>query len=162
MICSKHNLMMNYPVVQHIVPVAFLFALWTAPAVAEIYKCRDTNGRIQYADKPCAGESSVFTPKQAPVVDAGRDERRQKTRKLLDAMEAERSLEKKAAAEQQAEKERRQRNCDNARNYYRQITISSQLYDLDKEGNRVILNDAQRAQSTEQARAAVERWCNEY
>lgn len=152
---------MNTSALRHIVPVTVLFALFNAPAFAEIYKCRDANGKLQYTDKPCAGESSVFTPEKAPGVDEGNDERMRKTNKLLDAMQAERNQEKKAAAEQKAEKERRQRNCNNARDRYRNITHASRLYGLDNEGNRVVLNDAQRTQSTEQARATVERWCNE-
>lgn len=151
---------MNTFALRHIVPAAVLAGLFTAPALAEIYKCRDANGKLQYTDKPCAGESSVFTPRKAPVADADSDARMQKTHKLLNALEAERNQEKKAAAEQQAEKERRQRNCNNARDRYRGITQASRVYELDKDGNRVVMNDAQRAQSTEQARADVERWCN--
>ena len=153
--------MMNYSALRHIVPVAVIYGLFTAPAFAEIYKCTDANGKTRYTDKPCAGESSVFTPKKPPVADEDSDERMHKTRKLLNAMQAERNEKKAAAAEQQAEKERRQRNCNNARDRYRGITQASRLYDLDKEGNRFVMNDAQRAQLTEQARAAVEQWCNE-
>jgi hypothetical protein len=84
----------------------------------------------------------------------------QKTRRLLDAMEAERNQEKQAAAEQKAEKERRQQNCNNARDRYQSIVSASRLYDLDEQGNRVTLTDDQRARSTERSRAEVERWCN--
>ena len=152
--------MMNASALRHIGPVAVLVGLFTAPAFADIYKCTDANGKTQYTDKPCAGESSVFTPRKAPVADEDNDARMHKTHKLLNALEAERNQEKKAAAEQQAEKERRQRNCNNARDRYRAITQASRVYELDKDGNRVVMNDAQRAQSTERARAEVAHWCN--
>jgi hypothetical protein len=154
-------MMMNTSVSRSIVMlVVFFTVLFAAPAFAEIYKCRDAKGGLQYTDKPCAGESSVFTPEKAPAAAEDSDERMNRTRRLLDAMEAERNEKKKAAAEQKAEEERRQRNCNNARDRYRRITEASRLYELDKEGNRVVMNDEQRAQTTERARAAMEHWCN--
>ena len=57
------------------------------------------------------------------------------------------------------EKERRQKNCNNARDRYQRIISASRLYDLDEQGNRVTLTDDQRARSTERARAEVEQWC---
>jgi hypothetical protein len=83
----------------------------------------------------------------------------QKTHRLLDAMEAERNQEKQATAEEQAEKERRQKNCNSARDRYQRIVSASRLYDLDEQGNRVTLTDDQRSRSTERSRAEVERWC---
>jgi hypothetical protein len=84
----------------------------------------------------------------------------QKTRRLLDAMQSERNEEKRLAAEAKAEKEKRKRNCGISRDRYRRLTTASRLYDLDEEGNRVILNDTQRAQSEARAKADVERWCD--
>ena len=84
----------------------------------------------------------------------------QKTRRLLDAMEAERNEEKRNAEQARAEKEKRKRNCGIARERYRQLTSASRLYDLDEEGNRVILNDPQRAQVEARAKADVEQWCD--
>ncbi|UCC57275.1 MAG: DUF4124 domain-containing protein [Gammaproteobacteria bacterium] len=153
--------MVSTSALRNIVPFVVLAGLFTAPVFAEIYKCRDANGKLQYTDRPCVGESSVFTPEKAPVADEDSDERMNRTRKLLDAMEAERNQKEKAAAEQKVEKERRQRNCNNARDRYRRIIEASRLYELDKDGNRVVMNDVQRAQTTERARAAMERWCNE-
>ena len=84
----------------------------------------------------------------------------QKTRRLLDAMEAERNEEKRLAAEAKAEKEKRKRNCVVARDRYRRLTTANRLYDLDEQGNRVILNDAQRLQTEASAKAEIQRWCD--
>ena len=84
----------------------------------------------------------------------------QKTQRLLDAMQAERNEKKRLAAEARAEKDKRKRNCGLARDRHRRLTTASRLYDLDEEGNRVILNDSQRAQSEARAKADVERWCD--
>jgi hypothetical protein len=152
--------MTNYSAVRHGVPVAILLSLLAAPPAAEIYKCTDTNGRPSYTDTPCGETSTALKKHSAPPASAGPDERMLKTRRLLDAMEAERNRKKRAAAEEQAEKKRRQRNCNNARDRYQRIISASRLYDLDEQGNRVILTDDQRDRSTERSRAEVERWCN--
>jgi hypothetical protein len=136
-----------------------LLWLGASGAAAEIYKCTDEQGRVRYTDTPCAGAASVFTPRQAPPVDAGTAERRRKTERLLDAMRAEREQKKSAAAEARAEQERRERNCNAARDRYRRLTEASRLYELDEAGNRVVLDDARRSAALERARAVVAQWC---
>jgi hypothetical protein len=84
----------------------------------------------------------------------------EKTRRLLDAMEAERNEEKRLAAESREEKDKRRRNCRIARDRYRSLTTAGALYDLDEQGNRVILNDAQRALAEARAKADVDKWCD--
>lgn len=152
--------MMNYSALRHSAPVMVLLGLLAAPAAAEIYKCTDANGTTRYTDTPCGETPTALKKHAAPPVSASPDARMQKTRRLLDAMEAERNQEKQAAAEQKAEKERRQKNCNNARDRYRAYIEAGSLYDLDENGNRVVLSDEQRTRSTERARAEVERWCN--
>ncbi len=47
-----------------------------------------------------------------------------------------------------------------ARDRLRRFEMAGTLYNLDNEGKRVYLSDAERQQSTERARADVARWCN--
>jgi CRP-like cAMP-binding protein len=141
--------------------VMALMLLMAAPVSAGVYKCTDAGGRVQYTDTPCGESATAIRKSTAPAVPpATHDERMQKTRRLLDAMEAERNEEKRNAAQAKAEKEKRKRNCGIARERYRQLTSASRLYDLDEEGNRVILNDPQRAQVEARAKADVEQWCD--
>jgi hypothetical protein len=51
------------------------------------------------------------------------------------------------------------RNCKQARIRYRQITEANRVFRVDEDGNRVILSDEERAESTAHARQAVEQWC---
>ena len=141
--------------------VMTLMLIMAAPVFAEVYKCTDKNGRIQYTDTPCGESATTFRKPTAPATPAASpDKRMQKTQRLLDAMQAERNEEKRLAAEAKAEKEKRKRNCGIARDRYQSLTTASRLYDLDEEGNRVILNDPQRAQAEARAKADVERWCD--
>ena len=110
---------------------------------ARAYPITDEQGRVQYTDTPCGESATSFRKQTTPAGPAAtQDERMQKTQRLLDAMEAERNEEKRLAAEAKAEKEKRKRNCVLARDRYRRLTTASRLYDLDEQGNRVILNDA--------------------
>ena len=140
---------------------AALMLLIAAPVFAGIYKCTGAGGEIRYTDTPCGESPAAIRKSTAPPAPAAtQDERMQRTRRLLDAMEAERNEEKRNAAKARAEKEKRKRNCGIARERYRQLTTASRLYDLDEEGNRVILNDPQRAQVEARAKADVEQWCD--
>jgi hypothetical protein len=140
---------------------AVLVLLLAEPVLAGIYKCTNADGSIQYTDTPCGESATAIRKPAAPTSPATtQDERMQKTRRLLDAMEAERNEEKRLAAEAKAAKEKRKRNCVLARDRYRRLTTASRLYDLDEEGNHVILNDTQRSQTEARAKADIERWCD--
>ena len=140
--------------------VVLLMLMTATPVYASVYKCTDEKGRVQYTDTPCGESATTFRKSTEPATpSAAPDERMQKTRRLLDAMHSERNEEKRLAAEAKAEKEKRKRNCGIARDRDRRLTTASRLYDLDEEGNRVVLNDSQRAQSEARAKADVERWC---
>ena len=129
------------------------------PAAAEIYKCTGPQGAVHYTDKPCAGESTVFTPRAAPKVDADSALRMDKTRRLLRAYSEEQAEEEQAAAKQQLEQQQRESKCASARNRLDQYLHASRIYRIDRDGKQVNLSAEERTQTTEQARAAVKLWC---
>ena len=128
-------------------------------AAAEIYKCTDADGKVHYGDKPCKGESTIFTPKAGPKVDETAEARSEKTRQLLRAYREEYALEKQQAAEREAEKERRVENCNRARNRYETIISSGRIYRLDKDGNQADFTDEERAGAIASAKADIKEWC---
>ncbi len=140
---------------------ALMLMLCASAALGEIYKCTDARGKVHYADRPCGDNASVFVPRDAPPVDAGVDQRRDKTQRLLDALEEERRQAQQADREQRMETEKRRVNCQRARSRLRQFSEASALYHVDEEGNRTVFSDAEREASTQEARAAVERWCGD-
>jgi len=152
--------MINTSALRHAVPAAVLFAVVATPVSAEIFKCTDAQGKIQYTDTPCGQTSTAIKKHSAPSAAASPDEHMQKTRRLLDAMDAEHDAEKRTAAEAKAEKKKRKQNCYTARDRYRQLVSAGRIYDLDKNGNRVIYNDAQRAKTEASAKADVDKWCD--
>jgi hypothetical protein len=128
-------------------------------AAAEIYKCTDANGKVQYGDKPCKGEATIFTPKVGPKMDEDVEARGEKTRQLLRAYREEHAEEKQQAAELKAEKERRVENCHRARNRYQQIISAGRVYRLDKDGNQADLTDEEREAAIASAQADIKEWC---
>jgi Domain of unknown function (DUF4124) len=126
---------------------------------AEIYKCIDSSGKTQYGDKPCKGESSIFTPKAGPKADKNIEERREKTQRLLRAYREEYAQEKQKTAELKAEKEKRVENCRRARNRYQQVTSAGRVYRIDKDGNQTDFTDEERADAAASAMAGIKQWC---
>jgi hypothetical protein len=130
------------------------------PAAAGIYKCTDENGVVQFGDTPCDKKLKTIKPLKsgAPI---NKTERNEKRGRLLRAYEDERREKQQRAAEETAERAKRQRNCNIVRRRLQQITQSSSLYNLDEEGNRVTLTDEERTQETEDTQADVAYWCDE-
>jgi len=137
----------------------FVALLVCTPLQAAIYKCTDAQGDTQYSDEPCGDDTTVFVPRAAPAPAGDAAERMDKTQRLLrayDVENAERQRQETAARTAQTEAEK---NCVTARDRLRNITQARALYRLDEDGNRVVLSFDERAASEQQARAAVERWC---
>ena len=130
------------------------------PATAEIYKCKDPQGAVHYTDKPCAGESTVFTPRVAPKADADSAQRQDKTRRLLRAYREEQAEADYDAARQQLEQQQREQKCASARNRLDRFMRANRLYRVDKDGKQVNLTGEERARSTDKARAEIEAWCD--
>ncbi|MDH3527315.1 MAG: DUF4124 domain-containing protein [Gammaproteobacteria bacterium] len=145
-----------------VLPIAAILLMLCASAAAgEIYKCSDAQGKVHYGDRPCGDNASVFVPRAAPQADAGVDQRRRKTERLLDALGEERRQEQQAAEERRMEAEKRRLNCQRARVRLRQFSEASALYHVDEAGNRSVFTDAEREASTQEARAAVAQWCGD-
>jgi len=137
-----------------------LLSLAWLPAAAEIYKCIDEAGTVQYADRPCAGQTTLIKPAAAPGVDAQVAERRARTDKLLRAYEEEHAEEQRAQAEAEAALQQRRRECTRARNWLTRVSYARGLYREAEDGSQVDLNAAERAAVQAKAEADVARWCD--
>ena len=134
--------------------------LGCTPLQAEIYKCTNAQGEMQYSDKPCGGDASVFVPRVAPAPAGDAAERADKTQRLLRAYDVENAEQQRKAAEALAAREEAEQKCTRARDRLRGVTQARAVYRLDDEGNRVVLSFEERAASEEKARTQVEHWCN--
>jgi len=137
-----------------------LLSLTWLPAAAEIYKCTGEGGAVQYTDQPCAGLATIITPSAAPGIDAHVAGRRQRTDKLLRAYREEHAEEQRAQAEAEAALQKRRQECTRARSFLAQVTHAGSLYRVAEDGNRVNLNDAERATLLAKAEEDVAHWCD--
>ena len=133
--------------------------LLTLPVAAEIHRCTGADGSVIFSDVPCGEEATVFKPLK-PVNPGESLQRNDKRDRLLRAFEEERQLDREQAAEEKAERDKRARKCAEAKDDLRVMKQAGRMYDLDEDGNRFYLSDAQRAEALRDTRAAVEHWCD--
>lgn len=139
--------------------IVFCLAAW--PCQAEVYRWVDEQGQVHYEDQPRDSKTRKISPPRVPVDGAAGDSRRmEKTRKLLNAYEAERQQARDEKAERREQAQERQRKCINAKDDLRQYQESGSVYRLDGEGKRVYLSNAEREALIAQYRQAVSEWCD--
>lgn len=115
--CSKPGGAAPPPLVMSALRTGLLLLL-CLPVHAEIYKWTDESGRLHFGDKPTgkkvemleapAAPAAVATP-SASAPDAAAIRERQ--RRLLEVMQAERDARERALREEQAEKAKNERQC---------------------------------------------------
>lgn len=142
---------------------AFFIALWVAdqpPVVAAgIYKWVDQQGKVHYGDRPTGSDAQAIRLKEAPKVGSLHSGREEKRDRLLQVFEEQRQERREQAATQKKEKEERQRNCNLAKDQLRNYETAGYIYELDKKGDKVILDEAKHAAVLERAKDAVKQWC---
>ncbi|MCP4409033.1 MAG: DUF4124 domain-containing protein [Gammaproteobacteria bacterium] len=129
---------------------------------AEIYKWKDENGKLHFGDnKPrdrAAEQIDIKSTSAVPVIPS-QDERRKRQQRLLRLFEQEREEANIEAQRKKQHQLRSQKNCAFARDRLRSLERSAYVYDLDKQGNRIILPEDRHQASMSAARKKVEHWC---
>ncbi|MFH1044369.1 MAG: DUF4124 domain-containing protein [Pseudomonadota bacterium] len=158
--------------------VAFWLALCVAlPASAQLYKWVDSNGKVQYSDKPppsnikteklrapapaasapAASEAKGGTQKDAAKTGpetAAEQEQAFRKRQLEAAKGQEDEAKKQAQARDKAE------NCKRAKAALANMQIGGRQMRVDEKGEHVFLDDQQIAQETAKAQQEAAAACN--
>lgn len=130
------------------------------PAQAEIYKWLDEKGNVHYGDKPVANSEQIVIPEQTNVQSRpGKEEREERRKRLLEAFAEDRADKKEQQAKQQKQKQKLNRQCVIARDKLKTYQKSRRLYDLDEQGERMILSDNARQQAVAQLAADINKYC---
>ena len=138
---------------------ACLIAAAVSSAGGEIYKWVDENGKVHFGDKPPDDGAESVTVRPQPQPDAGLQQRRDRTERLLDAYAAERGEREQARREAAAAATTRKHNCAVAKHNRFELEHASHLFERDADGNKRVFNDDEHERTLEQARAAVSKWC---
>jgi len=143
--------------------LALLVLLLSSPlALGQIYSWHDAEGEVHYADRAPAGAAEVrkLNTDQPPP---GVTERAR--RALADGEAAFDKRQQEAAdAAAKAEKdkidaEERQKSCDQAKSYLRALESGVRITRTRKNGERVFLDDRERAQEKRSAQRRADSLC---
>ncbi len=146
--------------------IVMLLSLLSLNVHAAVHKWVDADGNVHYSDvrpdedtqtqgvrnvtgKDQEGASPSYTPKNY----AEREAEMKKAKQAKDE-----AAQRKA--QQDAEAETKKSNCATARENVRTLEDNQYVTTYNENGERVIMNDATRAQRLEDARKAISTYCN--
>ncbi|GIX26503.1 DUF4124 domain-containing protein [Pelomicrobium sp. G1] len=143
---------------------AATLALFTLPALADLYKCSDAQGRAYYTDQPSARCLQAGTAIKAPSsAQPAAENVAPPAPKSLQEQELEFRKRRAERAEEelkaQKEAQLKAQNCDAARANLASYTQAGRVLRYTPQGEREYLSDEQRAEETEKWRREVARWC---
>jgi len=141
---------------------ALLFAVGMAfatTAMAQQYKWVDANGKVQYGDTPPPGveatrlkppPSGASVPAAAPKVNPesafrNRQQERQKS--------------EEKSAKERADAEAKRVNCEQSQASLRSLQSGQRITTTNAAGERVFIDDEERAKEIERTQRAVNDWC---
>ncbi len=139
--------------------IVLMLAFGITESNAEIYKWTDEQGNIHYGDKPNkrASEVQVDISKKGHI--STDTDRQLKRKNLIDAFNKDREYENKQKSEAQKKNKKLKRACIRAKDQLRNYTKARALYDLDKDGNRIIISDEERNSATQNLKNNINKYC---
>ncbi len=129
---------------------------------AQVYKTVDEHGNVVYSDRPSSTSAQKSTVHfHEPSADdlARLDQRRKATQAAENERLQQAAASNIARAQQERVQKEKQVRCENARTYYNSLRNATRVYQLDAEGNRVYLPDAEVDAKRTEARDAMEAAC---
>ncbi len=130
-----------------------------APA-ATVYKWTDAAGGVHYGERPPAGQAQELrVPDHKPGKVVTPADRQKETQRLLDAIDKERQEKDKQAAAAAKEQAKRDEQCQQARRSAALYGMGGRIFDIDPQGERRYLSDAEIEQKRAAAQREVEKWC---
>ena len=144
----------------HRVHGLLVLLLFTAPAVADVYKWVDDNGRAHYSDRPRPGNTeAVHVPTTLPP-DPHLAERRRRQQRLLEAIDHERQEKLDAELQSRQQQAGRRRNCARALDQLRMLDRQGRVFELDDAGERLYWDAQTRSQRRSEISRYLEKNCD--
>ena len=130
-------------------------------ANAGVYKWVDADGQTHFGDRPPAqAATSEITVKAAPdSEDAVARERHQKMTEFLEQQQEERKARQAADAQAEERATKRAEVCRNLQARLKFLASVSTFYNLNDQGERVFVNEAENARIRADFRQKVKRTC---
>ena len=149
----------------------FVLALaFSATAGAQMYKWTDKDGKVRYGDVPPADANATrigappagYNPAPAPPEakkDAGAKDKDLSPEAAFRKRQQEREAQEQKLAQERADAEKKQANCQQAQGQLRLLQSGQRVATTNAAGERVFMDDEQRARDIERAQRAVSEWC---
>ena len=127
----------------------------------EIFKWVDEHGRVHFGDKPADDASQKIEVKKGEENTLSTNQQRTKKRdKLLKAYEEERRIKKENEAKEKQNKAKRQYKCAQEKDSLKTMKHGGSFYDLDKDGNRVFIDETEVKKRIMNMENNIEKYCN--
>lgn len=131
------------------------------PAAAQVYEWRDAEGRLNYADRPPQGVDAKLIRQGSSGETATRPQPPTLAERELEFRERRaQAAEEGALAAQESERAaERERLCTQARNQLAALESGQSVARLNAQGEREVLNTAQRAEEVERSLSFINANC---
>ena len=141
--------------------MVILILLIPLSANAGVYKWVDANGQTHFGDRPPAkAASSEVKVHSAPAsVDAGARERHQKMTEFLEQQQEERETRQAANAKAEEKAEKQAELCRKLRARLKFLASVSTFYNINDQGERIYVNEAENTRIREDFREKVRSTC---
>lgn len=159
--------MIQVQTMRQLLTIVSMLALATA-AQAGVTRWVDADGKVHYSDQPPPTtaksqkildlKNSPALPKAAPDSKGGE---KSLAEKYLESRKRRVQAEETAAkqAKDQEEAKSRKANCDQARNQLQALQEGQRISKFNEKGERVFLEDSDRALAIEEAKKVADSWC---
>lgn len=146
------------------------FLLLSSHIQAEIYKCKDSDGVINFTSVPCGEKASGIKRPEKKKIELNKDgtkksgkqiiaERLKKEKEFLDAAKRQKIDEKKKSDKLEKHNNKIEQNCKRAKQELNRYQRSQYLYNKDESGKKIILTDAQRKKAELDSQRRITYWC---
>ena len=144
--------------------IIFVCQLIPVSVFAEIYKTYDENGRVVFTQIPPSKDAKEYKASKGNPVEStpsANTSRLEEQKKYLDYLTQERLERKETHEQKKIEKAEQEARCHSARAQIEDLNqAGSRYYELDEEGNRVVLDYEKIEMQTSQLKDYVNRHCN--
>lgn len=146
------------------------FILVSGYAHTEIYKCKNSDGVINFTSVPCGEKVSGIKRPEKKKVPLNKDgskkskkqviaDRLKKEKEFLEATKRQKIDEKKKRDKLEKHNNKIEQNCKRAKKDLIRYQRSQYLYNKDESGKKVILTDVQRKKEELDAQRRITYWC---
>lgn len=141
--------------------VSLLLVLPLSAPMAAMYKWVDEDGNVVYSDKPpLGGETVVIQKKSYGVSEEEAREQLESLSEKANALKQERDIKRDVAGQLAERDETIKKNCEVAHANLDLLTSQARVTLENEQGEDYFLSDADKESKTLDARANVDRYCN--